>query len=145
MSNTKILGWGYPPVSKPTNLPFFVLHFSMLFNLHFVEISYKIFSEVKVTQSCLTICDCMDCSLPGSSVHGDFPGKNTGVGCHALLQQIFLTQELNPHVLHLLHWQVGSLPRASPGKPFDSIGDANDSLVNTHSAFHPFILMLMLK
>ena len=38
----------------------------------------------------------MDCSLPGSSVHGDSPGKNTGVGCHALLQGIFPTQGLNP-------------------------------------------------
>ena len=35
--------------------------------------------EVKVTQSCLTLCDPMDCSLPGSSVHGILPGKNTGV------------------------------------------------------------------
>jgi len=34
----------------------------------------------------------MDCSLPGSSVHGDSPGKNIGVGCHPLLQGIFLTQ-----------------------------------------------------
>ena len=33
-----------------------------------------------VTQSCLTLCDAMDCSPPGSSVHGDYPGKNTGVG-----------------------------------------------------------------
>ena len=38
----------------------------------------------------------MDCSLPGSSVHGDSPGKNTGVGCHFLLQGIFPTQGLNP-------------------------------------------------
>ena len=37
----------------------------------------------------------------------DFPGKNTGVGCHFLLQGIFLTQGLNPH---LLHWQSDSLP-----------------------------------
>ena len=44
----------------------------------------------------------MDCSLPGSSVHGDSPGKNTGVGCHALLQRIFLTQGSNPG---LLHWR----------------------------------------
>ena len=29
----------------------------------------------------------VDCSLPGSSAHGDSPGKNTGVGCHALLQE----------------------------------------------------------
>ena len=39
-----------------------------------------------VAPSCLTLGDPMDCSPPGSSVHGDFPGKNTGVGCHALLQ-----------------------------------------------------------
>ena len=37
----------------------------------------------------------MDCSSPGSSVHGESPGKNTGVGCHFLLQGIFLTQGLN--------------------------------------------------
>ena len=35
-------------------------------------------------------------SPPGSSVHGDSPGKNTGVGCHALLQEIFPIQGLNP-------------------------------------------------
>ena len=39
-----------------------------------------------VAQSCLTLCDPMDCSPPGSSVHEESPGKNTGVGCHALLQ-----------------------------------------------------------
>ena len=39
-----------------------------------------------VAQSCLTLCAPMDCSLPGSCVHGDFPGKNTGVSYHALLQ-----------------------------------------------------------
>ena len=41
-------------------------------------------------QSCLTLCDCMDCSLPGSSVHGIL--TNTGVSCHAFLQRIFPTQ-----------------------------------------------------
>ena len=45
---------------------------------------------------CLTLCDPMDCSSPGSSIHGDSPGKSTGVGCHAFLQGIFLTQGLNP-------------------------------------------------
>ena len=49
----------------------------------------------------------MDCSLPGSPCPWDFPDKNTGVGCHSLLQEIFLTQGLN---LGFLHWQVGSLP-----------------------------------
>ena len=40
---------------------------------------------VVVTQSGPALCDPMDSSLPGSSVHGDSPGKNTGVSCHALL------------------------------------------------------------
>ena len=44
-------------------------------------------------------------------------GKNTGVGCHALLQGIFLTQGSNPHLLRLLYRQVISLPLAPPGKP----------------------------
>ena len=52
----------------------------------------------------------MDCSLPHSSVHGDSPGKNTGVGCLSLLQGTFPTQGSNPSLLCLLHWQAGSLP-----------------------------------
>ena len=53
--------------------------------------------------------------LPGTSVHGILQAKNTGVGCHALLQGIFPTQGSNLHLLHLLHWQVGSLPLSQPG------------------------------
>ena len=45
-----------------------------------------------VIQSCLTLCDPMDCGRPGSSVHEESPGKNTGVGCHVLLQGIFPIQ-----------------------------------------------------
>jgi len=52
-----------------------------------------------VVQPWPTLCDPMDCNLPGSSVHGDSPSKNTGVGCHALLQGIFPTQGLNPGLL----------------------------------------------
>ena len=52
-----------------------------------------------VTQ-CLTLCNPMDCSPLGSSVHADSPGKNTGVGCPALLQGIFPTQKSNPGLLH---------------------------------------------
>ena len=43
-----------------------------------------------------------------------FSNKNTGVGCQTLLQWLFLTQGSNPHLLHLLHWQMGSLPLAPP-------------------------------
>ena len=53
-----------------------------------------------VTQSCLTLCGLLDYSPPGSSIHGDSPGKNTGGGCHALLQGISPTQELNQGLQH---------------------------------------------
>ena len=47
---------------------------------------------------------------------GDSPGKNTGVGCHFLLQGIFPTQGSNPHLLSLLQWQTDSLLLEPPGK-----------------------------
>ena len=50
----------------------------------------------------------------------DSPGKNTAVGCHFLLQGIFLTQGLNLCLLRLLNWQVGSLPLVPTGKPMYS-------------------------
>ena len=63
-----------------------------------------------VAQSCLALCDSMDCSLPGSSVCGDSLGKNTGLGCHTLLQRTFPTLGSNqglPHcrqiLYHLIH------------------------------------------
>jgi len=52
-----------------------------------------------VAQSCLTLCDPIDCTPPGSAVHGDSPSKNTGMGCHAL-QEIFPTLRSNPGFLH---------------------------------------------
>ena len=54
---------------------------------HFLLQCMKVKSESEVTQSCLTLCDPMDCSLPGSSVHQLFQAKSTGVGCHCLLWQ----------------------------------------------------------
>ena len=71
----------------------------------------------KSFQSCSTLCNHMDCSPPGSSVHGDSPGKNPGVGCHVLLQGILWTQGSNLSLLCLLHWQAGYLPLVPPGKP----------------------------
>ena len=71
---------------------------------------------------CVCVCTCalshvwllvtpwsVACQAPFS---WNFPGKNTRVGCHFLLQGIFLTQGLNPH---LLHWQVDSLPQNHQG------------------------------
>ena len=57
----------------------------------------------------------MDCNSPGSSVHGILQARI--LECQALLQAIFPTQGLNPPLLHLTHWQAGSLPLAPPGKP----------------------------
>ena len=127
---------------------------------------FSVFLCLLLAQLCLTLCNPMDCSSPGSSVHGflqakntgvgchsllqilpvslnasvvfmhscsvvslrpfglwptrllcpwNFSGKNTGVGCHFLLQRIFPTQGLNPHLLHLLHWQADYLSLAPPG------------------------------
>ena len=74
----------------------------------------------KSLESCLTLCDPVDCSLLGSSVHGNSPGKNTGVGCHALLQGIFPTERSNPCLLCLLHcrqilycWTTREAPSAT--------------------------------
>ena len=55
-----------------------------------------VLSRSVMCQSCPTLCNPMDCSPLGSSVRGDSPGKNTGVGCHVLLQGVFPTQQLNP-------------------------------------------------
>ena len=46
---------------------------------------YLMVAVCLVAQSCLTLCDPMDCSQPASPAHGDSSGKNTRVGCHALL------------------------------------------------------------
>ena len=68
-----------------------------------------------VAQSCPTLCNSMDCSLLGSSVHGDSSGKNTREGCHTLLQEIFSTQGLNPGLPHwrqiLYHLSYQGSPR----------------------------------
>ena len=72
----------------------------------------------KSLQSGPTLCDPMDCSPPGSSVHGDSPGKNTGMCCHALLHGIFPTQESNSGLQHC-RWIL--LPNESPGKPKNAV------------------------
>ena len=70
--------------------------------------------KVLVVQSCLTFCDLMDYSLPGSSVHRILQARI--LDCHFLLQGIFLTQGTNS-CLCLLRWQAGSLPPVPPEKP----------------------------
>ena len=70
-----------------------------LSSLTFHECFSYLCMHSKSLQSCLTLCAPMDCSLPGSFIQWDSPGKNTGVDCHFLLQGIFSTQETNPCLL----------------------------------------------
>ena len=88
--------------------------------------------HAKSLQLCPTLCNPMDYSPPGSPVHGNSPGKNTGVGCHALIQGIFLTLGSNPCLLCLLHWQVGSLLLAPPGKPLNVSRSVMSDSVQSH-------------
>jgi len=93
----------------------------------------KLYSIYRILSMCYVLshvwlCNPMSCSPPGSSVHGDSPGKNTGVSCHVLLQGIFPTQGSNPglplcgQILYqlsyqgsprILEWVVYSFSRGS--------------------------------
>ena len=69
-------------------------------------------TEVDLLWRCCYCCCPVNRVVSGSSVHGISPGKNTGVGCHFLLQGVFPTQESN---LCLLQWKVDSLPLSHQG------------------------------
>ena len=86
---------------------------------------------------------------PGFLCSWDSPGKNTGVGCHFLLQGIFPTQESNPCLLHSLHWQGDSLALTPPGQPWSQSrsagawvsGELQDQLCQSswaHTSFSSF-------
>ena len=68
-----------------------------------VYIYMCVYMGVLCAKSCPTLCNPLYCSLPGSSIRGIFSDKNTGVGCHFLLQGIFPTQRSNLCLLWLLH------------------------------------------
>ena len=79
-------------------------------NTHTHTHTYVCVCVCSVTQFCLTLCNPVDCSLPMAPLSMGFPRQEHWHGLHFLLQEIFLTQGWN---LHLLHWQVGSLPLAT--------------------------------
>ena len=89
------------------SFPLFTFVYSKLISVALYDLIHRhyIFMHACMLShsSCIQLWDSMDCSLPGSSVHGDSPSKNTGVSCHALLQGIFLTQGMNPSLLWFLH------------------------------------------
>ena len=73
-------------------------------------------SILQCVVSCLTLCDPMGCSRPGFSCLWEFPDKNTGVGCHFLLQSMLLIQGLKLCLLQFLYWQVDSFTSEPPRK-----------------------------
>ena len=99
----------YTPINK-VNLPkvqWSYMYYSSEYSRIRLQINSKKIPRVYVhlvfclvTQSSPTLFHPMDCSPPGTSVHGNSPGKNIGVVCHALLQGIFPTQGSNSGLLH---------------------------------------------
>ena len=75
--------------------------------------TYKRKTETASRCWSVALCDPVNSSPPCSCSWG-FPGKDAGAGCHFLHQGIFLTRELNPH---LLYWQADSLPLSHQGGP----------------------------
>ena len=96
MKATKNWEWGIL-INKKALLGYLLIPFSLSLSL-FLFVSLMILCSV--AQLCLTLCDSMDCSPLGSSVCEDTPGKSTGVGCHALLQGVSLTQGSNSGLPH---------------------------------------------
>ena len=65
-----------------------------------IKPTYNLPLTVLVTQSYPTLCNPLDCNLPGSSVHGIIQARISGMGCQFLLQGIFLTQEWNSYLTY---------------------------------------------
>ena len=74
-----------------------------------------------------------------------FSSKNSGVGCHALLQGIFLTQGSNPPPLCLLHWQAGSLPLAPLGSPIPYTGSLSQTLKCIHISWVSLKMWILIQ
>ena len=88
-----------------------------------------------IAQSYPTLCDPTDCSLPGSFVHGDSLGKNTGVGCYALLQGLFPNPGTEPRSPAE---QADSLLSETPGEalsPFSFLPSALSKECNSHEKY----------
>ena len=81
--------------------------------------SLKGHTQAKSLQLSPTLCDSVDCSLPGSSLHGIFQAVILKWVAMPSSRGIFPTQGSNPCLFCLLHWQVGSLPLAASRKPLN--------------------------
>ena len=93
-----------------------------------------------VAQSCLTLWGPMDCSPPGSSVHGILQEKILEWGAISYSGGVFPTQGSKPCLLHLRLWQADSLPLVPPVKPLSDLSLAN---VCFYSVGCLFILLMI--
>ena len=103
------------------------------------------FLSCLVTKSCLTLCDPMDCSPPGFSVHGILQARILKVGCHFLIQGIFLTQGSNLSLLHcrqiLYHLSLqGSLTKTELN--LHCYDPHSFTLVNTYQLLYLFYIKI---
>ena len=116
-SSLSVLSQHFPAALSPSSQPHLALGFLL------IACALSISQLRPLYRACLLSCSVLSDSwqpyglLPAQLFcPWDSQGKNTGVGCHALLQGLFLTQGWTLHLLCLLHWQAGSLPLAPPGK-----------------------------
>ena len=93
-----------------------------------------------VAQLCLTLCGPMDCSPPGSSVHGILQEKILEWGAISYSGGVFPTQGSKPCLFHLRLWQADSLPLVPPVKPLSDLSLAN---VCFYSVGCLFILLMI--
>ena len=94
-SGTKV-SWLFLPKPFPSWQVAFLCNISEVFHSEEQHLKWS-----KVTQTCPSLCNPMDCMLATRILHSwDFPGKSTGAGCHFLLQGILPTQGLNSDLLH---------------------------------------------
>ena len=122
-------------------IPLVILYFNMFMNIinelkHLRNIlSLCVCVCLWVAQSCPTLCDPINCSLPGSSVHGILQARILKAGCHFLFQGIFPTQGSNPL---FLQWQVDFLPLCHLGRYLVIIDQAHCSSLSMHFSFNSY-------
>ena len=116
----KVISKIFSPKSCEKN-PWISCYFCFLVGVWFISHPHHMptYLRTKSLPSCLTFCNCMDCSPSGSSVQGTLQGRilEGVVISFSRVSSCFLTQGSNPHLLSLLHWQAGSLLLVAPGKP----------------------------
>ena len=122
-----------PPCNSPELPAWISLHLSNPLWWETSKITRLVMCSVD--QSCPALCNPMDCSPPGSSVHRDSPGKNTGVGCHTLLQGIDLPNQGTE--LKSPAWQADYLPSEPPWNPPVLVNFPSNYTTQKKEKIHP--------